>query len=87
MFVTTLINPINPNSLFHNLKDSKENYFNESKRKSFVGVIQTSDFLGSPDFKLGNADILSGGGRIQPGCYKSTDSIEGCKYDEVEPEN
>ena len=48
--------------------------------ESFVGVMQTSDVLGSPDLRIGNVDVLSNGGRLQPGCYSDEDNISECKY-------
>ena len=41
--------------------------------------MQTSDILGSSDSKIGNVDVLSNGGRIQPGCYRNENNINECK--------
>ena len=50
----------------------------QSEAKPFVGVIQTSDVLGSPDVKKGNVDVLFNGGRLQPGCYSNESFINEC---------
>ena len=67
---------LDPNSMFPNLKKVK---FDKKGKKSFVGILQTSDILGYPDNKIGNADVLSNGGRLQPGCYKDSNNIKECK--------
>ena len=64
--------------MFPNLKTAVD--VQEGKRsKSFVGVIQTSDVLGTSDNKIGNVDVLSNGGRLQPGCYSNENNIAECK--------
>lgn len=45
----------------------------------FVGIMQTSDILGNPERRIGNADVLSNGGRLQPGCYRNESNIRECK--------
>ena len=47
-------------------------------KKHFVGVMQTSDVLGSPDKKIGSFNVFSNGGRLQPGCYTNENSIQQC---------
>ena len=52
----------------------------QSEPTSFVGVIQTSDILGSPGLRIGNVNVLPNGGRLQPGCYSDENNISECKY-------
>ncbi len=73
--ITTLINPLDPRTLFPNLPNFMEF---DNGPKSFIGVMQTSDLLGNPDNKIGNVDVLSSGGRLQPGCYSNSNNIHEC---------
>ena len=52
----------------------------QSEPRSFVGVLQTSDILGSPDLRIGNVNVLSNGGRLQPGCYSDENNITECNF-------
>ena len=60
--------------MFPNLKN-QEFWERNLQQRNFVGVLQTSDILGYPDTKIGNVDVLSNGGRLQPGCYKNSKNI------------
>ena len=52
--------------------------FLEAKHSGFVGTIQTGDLLGNPEKKIGNVNVYSNGGRLQPGCYTSESNIFEC---------
>ena len=52
----------------------------QSEPRSFVGVLQTSDVLGSPDLRIGSVNVLSNGGRLQPGCYSDENNITECNF-------
>ena len=63
--------------MFPNLvKRSKIQGEIKPRKKTFVGIMQTSDVLGNPDEKVGNVNVFSNGGRLQPGCYSNEDDIE-----------
>ena len=46
--------------------------------RHFIGVMQTSDLVGSSEDKYGNVNVFSNGGRLQPGCYKNETDIQQC---------
>ena len=35
--------------------------------------------LGTSDKQIGNVDVLSNGGRLQPGCYSDENNVNECK--------
>ena len=45
----------------------------------FVGVMHTSDVIGDPESRIGNVDVYTNGGRLQPGCYNNENNITECK--------
>ena len=47
----------------------------------FVGVMHTSDVIGDPESRIGNVDVYTNGGRLQPGCYNNENNITECKID------
>ena len=67
-----------PNSLFPSLKNKTKKL--KPGRRHLIGVMQTSDVLGSPDNKYGNVNVFSNGGRIQPGCYDNDTDIRQCNF-------
>ena len=55
-------------------------YTKPEKGNNFVGVMQTSDIIGSPELlNLGMVNVFSNGGRLQPGCYTNEKDISQCK--------
>ena len=51
----------------------------EANYAGFVGSIQTGDLLGNPEMKMGNVNVYSNGGRLQPGCYTNESNIFECE--------
>ena len=53
----------------------------DKNKKTFVGIMQTSDVLGNPDAKnMANVNVFSNGGRLQPGCYSDQNNINQLGY-------
>ena len=53
----------------------------DKNKKTFVGIMQTSDVLGNPDAKnMANVNVFSDGGRLQPGCYTDKNNINQLGY-------
>ena len=50
----------------------------------FVGVMHTSDVIGDPESRIGNVDVYTNGGRLQPGCYNNENNITECKLSLIE---
>ena len=68
--------------MFPNLINRSELGEQEIKpnKKTFIGIMQTSDVLGNPDQKMGNVNVFSNGGRLQPGCYTDKNNINQLGY-------
>ena len=44
--------------------------------------MHTSDVIGDPESRIGNVDVYTNGGRLQPGCYNNENNITGCKIND-----